>query len=180
MSRGIYAITSNEKTSYYQTENFGNLRQLLSLLREVHTAKDRVPSIRTGNAERLVLYSKNMLPICPSPYLRLFQPLEPDKYSELLRRFAVQDTDDSQVILDYDSNRFSFSSWGDEGPKTITGPLDGIVSAYSGALRKKNSRQTYINEKVLAAEMERICEVTPFESVQNQEQTQGMNMDIQL
>jgi hypothetical protein len=152
MPRSIFAITSNEKTSYYQTENFGSLRQLLSLLREVHTAKDRVPSIRTGNAERLILYSKNMIPICPSLRLRLFQPLEPEHYSELLRRFPEQDTDDRQVILDYDGNRFAFSTWGDEGPTTISYPLDGIVSAYSGALCKKNSRQPISKKKVLAAE----------------------------
>lgn len=180
MSRSIYAITSNEKASYYQTENFGNLRELLSLLREVHTAKDRVPTIRTGNAERLVLYSKSMLPICPSSYLRLFQPLEPEIYSELLHRFSEQDTDDRQVILDYDGNRFSFSTWEVDGPMTIRGPLDGIVSAYSGALRKKNSRQTYINEKVFIAEMDRICEVEPFGAEQDKEQTQGMDLDMHL
>lgn len=180
MTHSFYSITSNEKTSYYQTEDFGSLMELLALLREVHTVKDRVPSIRTGNAERLVLYSKNLIPFCPGPHMRLFQPLEPEKYTELLRQFPEQDTDDRQVILDYDGNHFSFSEWGDEGPTTISGSLDGVVSAYSGALRKKNSRQTYINEKVLIAEMERICEVTPFESVQGQGQIQGMNLDMQL
>lgn len=122
MSRSIYAITSNENTSYYQTENFGYLLELLSLLREVHTAKDRVPSIRSSNAERLVLYSKNMLPICPSPYLRLFQPMEPEIYSDLLRQFSEQDTEDRQIILDYDGNHFAYSEWNDDGPATICGP----------------------------------------------------------
>ncbi len=178
MPRSIFAITSNQKTSYYQTENFGSLSQLLSLLREVHTAKERIPSIRTGNAERLVLYSKSMIPICPSLRLRLFQPLEPEKYSELLRQFPEQDTDDRQVILDYDSNHFAFSSWENDGPMTIHGPLDGVVSAYSGALRKKNSTQTYLNEKVFIAEMERICEAAPFGSAQDNEQAQGMDMQL--
>lgn len=178
MPRSIFAITSNQKTSYYQTENFGSLLQLLSLLRQVHTAKDRVPSIHTGNAERLVLYSKRMLPICPSPHLRLFQPLEPEKYSELLRQFPEQDTDDRQVILDYDNNRFAFTEWEDDGPITMRGLLDGVVSAYSGALRKKNSYQTYINEKVFIAEMDRICEIGPFESLQDGTQTFGMDMQL--
>lgn len=178
MPRSIYAITSNEKTSYYQTENFGSLLQLLSLLRQVHTAKDRVPSIRTGNAERLVLYSKNMLPICPSPYLRLFQPLEPEKYSELLRQFPEQDTDDRQIILDYDGNHFAFSEWEDDGPITMRGPLDGVISAYSGALRKKNSYQTYLNQKVFIAEMDHICEIGPFESLQGDKQTFGMDLQL--
>jgi hypothetical protein len=154
--------------------------ELLSLLREVHTAKNRIPSIRSSNAERLVMYSKSMLPICPSRHLRLFQPLDPEVYSELLRQFPEQNTDNSQIVLDYDSNRFAFSIWGDDGPMTMSAPLDGIVSAYSGAIRKKSSTQTYLNEKVFNAEMERICEVAPFESVQDQEQTHGMNMDMQL
>lgn len=178
MSRSIYAITSNEKTSYYQTENFGSLRELLSLLREVHTAKDRVPSIRTGDAQRLVLYSKNMLPICPSPHFRLFQPLEPERYAELLQQFCEQDTDDRQITLDYDGNQFAFSEWNDDGPITICSPLDGIISAYSGALRKKNSYQTYLNEKVFIAEMDRICEIGPFGSLQGDGQTPGMDLQL--
>ena len=180
MTRSIYAITSNEKTSYYQTEDFGSLVELLSLLRQVHTAKDRVPSIRTSNAERMVLYSKSMLPICPSPRMRLFQPLEPEQYTKLLHLFSELDTGDRQVILDYDGNHFSFSTWEDAGPITMRAPLDGIVSAYSGALRKKNSRQTYLNEKAFIAEMERICGVEPFGAEQEKEQTQSMNMDMQL
>ena len=178
MPRSIYAITSNEKTSYYQTENFGSLLQLLSLLRQVHTAKDRVPSIRTGNAERLVLYSKNMLPICPSPYLRLFQPLEQEKYSELLRQFPEWNTDDRQIILDYDNNHFSFTEWEDDGPVTMRGPLDGVVAAYAGALRKRSSTQTYLNEKVFIAEMDRICEIGPFESLQGDKQAFGMDLQL--
>lgn len=162
MSRSIYAITSDKKTSYYQAENFGDLVELLSLLREVHTAKDRIPSICTGNAERLVLYAKNMLPICSSPSQRLFQPLQTEKYSELLRRFSVRYTGDRQIILDYDSNRFAFSEWQDEGPVTMQGPLDGVVSAYSGAIRKKSSTQTYLNKNVFITEMDRICEYGPF------------------
>jgi hypothetical protein len=121
-----------------------------------------------------------MLPICPSPRLRLFQPLEPEIYSELLRQFAEQDTDDRQIRLDYDGNRFVFSTWEVGGPMTIRGPLDGVISAYSGALRKKNSRQTYINENVFASEMDRICEVEPFGSMQNNEQTQDMDLDMHL
>ena len=178
MSRSIYTITSNEKTSYYQTENFGRLRELLSLLREVHTAKDRVPSIRTGDAQRLVLYSKNMLPICPSPHFRLFQLLEPERYAELLQQFCEQDTDDRQITLDYDGNQFAFSEWNDDGLTTISGPLDGIISAYSGALRKKNSYQTYLNEKAFIAEMERICELGPFGYLQGDGQAYGMDPQL--
>lgn len=178
MSRSIHAITSNEKTSYYQTENFGSLMELLSLLREVHTAKNRVPSIRTSNAERLILYSKNMLPICPSRHLRLFQPLEQEVYSELLQQFSEQRTDDRQIVLDYDGNHFSFTEWEDTGPITISGPLDGIISAYSDALRKKNSSQTYLNEKVFITEIERICEIGPLKYSQDDEQTHGMNLQL--
>lgn len=178
MSRSIYAITSDKKTSYYQAENFGDLLELLSLLREVHTAKDRIPSIRTSNAERLVLYSKSMLPICPRPYLRLFQPLQPEKYSELLLQFSVQYTSDRQIILDYDSNRFAFSDWQDEGPVTMQGPLDGIVSAYSGALRKKNSTQTYLNKKAFITEMDRICEYGPFVFMAEKSQRRLNEADI--
>ncbi len=178
MSHSIYAITSNEKTSYYQTENFGSLKKLLSLLREVHTAKDRVPSIRTGNAERLVLYSKSMLPICPSLHFRLFQPLEPEKYAELLQQFCEQDTDDRQIALDYDGNQFAFSEWSIDGLITICGPLDGVISAYSGALRKKNSYQTYLNEKAFIAEMDRICKIGPFGSLRGDRQSPGMDLQL--
>ncbi|NCB42242.1 MAG: hypothetical protein EOM59_06440 [Clostridia bacterium] len=178
MPRSIYAVTSNEKTSYYQTENFGSLLELLSLLREVYTAKERIPSIRTSDAERLVLYSKSMLPICPSPRLRLFQPLEQETYSELLRRFTECDTDDRQIILDYDGNHFAFSTWENDGPMTMHGPLDGVISTYSGALRKKNSRQTYLNEKAFITEMDRICETGPFGTLQGDGQELGMDLQL--
>lgn len=178
MSHSIFAITSNEKTSYYCTENFGSLRELLSLLKEVHTAKDRIPSIRASNAELLALYSKNMLPICPSGHLRMFQPLEPEKYSELIHLFSELDTGGRYVILDYDNNHFAFSKWESDEPITISGPLDGVISAYSGSLRKKNSYQTYINEKVFAAEMDLVCEVKPFELGEEHEQAHNTDLDM--
>ena len=180
MLHSVYAITANKKTSYYQVQNFGGLMELLSLLREVHTAKDRVPSINTSDAERLIQYSQNMLPICPSRFLRLFQPLEPEKYMELLQQFPEQYTNDSQIILDYDSDRFSFSEWSEDGPITMRGSLDGVVSAYSGALRKKGGGQTYINERVFIAEIDRICEYSQFEPLNDSKPSPSMGMDMTL
>lgn len=176
--RSIYAITSNAQTSYYKTEKFESLMELISLLREVHTAKDRVPSTRTGNAERLVLYSKGLIPFSPSGHLRLFQPLEPDLYAVLLKQFSEKGTADRHVILDYDSNQLSFTEWQHAEPITMCGPLDGIISAYSGALRKKGGKQRYVNEKEFYSEIERICEIGPLKPQQDDDQHLGMNLEL--
>jgi hypothetical protein len=62
------------------------------------------------------------------------------------------------------------------GQQPYAAPLDGVISAYSGALRKKNSYQTYVNKKVFIAEMDRICECGPFEIQKSDEQTPGMDL----
>ncbi|WP_313180827.1 hypothetical protein [Lacrimispora sp.] len=178
MSRSIYAIISNARTSYYQTENFGSLIGLLSLLEEVHTAKERVPSLLGSNAERLVLYSKERFPFCPSGYYRLFQPLEPGLYLEQLQQFSEQSTEEHQFILDYDSNCLSVKMWLGTRLINLCGLLDDIISAYSGALRNKNTRYPYLNKNAFAAELERICEVITLKSEQDNEQMSGMNLQL--
>jgi len=104
--------------------------------------------------------------------------LEPEVYSELLRQFPEQRTDDRQVILDYDSNSFSFTDWEEAGLISLCGPLDDVISAYSGALRKKNSTQTYLNKKVFIGEIERICKIGPMKSQQGNEQIPSMDLQL--
>jgi hypothetical protein len=170
MSDTLFAITSDKNTRHYRTENFGRLLELLDLLREVKTAKERIPTITASDAYRLVMYSKSMLPIS-SPSLRLFKALEPEEFAEKLHQFQTNPTEDRHVVLDYDGNRFASSEWTEDGLGTLSGPLDGVISAYAGALRKKNSYQTYLNQKVFAAKMESICTVSnaplPSEQTEN-------------
>lgn len=176
--RGIYAITSNAQTSYYKTKNFGSFMELLSLLWEVHTEKGSVPFLHKGGVERLTLYAKRPLSFSRNEETRLFQPIDPDIYAKLLKDFSDIETTDRQVVLNYDNNQLFFSEWEQAEPVTICGPLDGIISAYSNALRQKGNALTYISEELFDAGIERICEIGPLKSRQDSEQHLGMDLHL--
>jgi len=159
MPNALFTITSEQAVSHYLTENFGALREVLALLHRVKNNVERNPNCRLTAAGWLTHTSKRGLPFSPHPSLRLFESLEPEDFSARLRAFHAKPKADRIVTLDYDANLFALSEWTPDGIETLSGPLDGVAAAYGAALRKKNSTQTYLNEKVFTAEMERVCTV---------------------
>lgn len=156
MSNGIFTITSEGKSANYYTEEFGALREVLRLLWSVNSVKERIPTTKSNDALSLTLYSKKMIPFCPHQSGRLFQPLEPDQYDFLQAELQGGERDLTHYTLDYDGNHFAMTNWGGDALTTISGPLDGVIGAYRGAMRKKNGKQHYTNDKVLVAELDRI------------------------
>ena len=153
---GIYAITSDGETKHYTTENFGHLLDLLALLYVVNTAKDRVPTIRTSDAKRLTLYSKNMVPISTRNSDRLFQPLDKEEYSTLMGEFYGGNQRIAHYSLDYDHNQFCALYWHEGSLKRWAAPMDQLLRAYRSSLRARNTRQQYVNTKALLNVLQQI------------------------
>lgn len=157
MPNALFTVTSEQTVNHYFTKNFGALPEVLALLHRVKTSMENSPDSPQTAAKWLTNISKRGLPFSPHPSLRLFETLEPEDFAARLRAFHAKPKADRIVTLDYDSNLFALSEWRPDGIKTLSGPLDGVTAAYGAALRKKGGKQTYLNEKVFAAEMERIC-----------------------
>ena len=161
MINGIFTITSAGETGHYYAENFAELPQVLPLLWSVHTARDRVPELRTSDAEQLLSYSKGMLPICTTPGHRLFQPLEPEWFEQLREDFLDGDTDLCHYTLDYDGNRFAMTSWDKEGLGAFSAPMDGVISACAGARKLTSSGKPYFDQRILSRALQDIATVEP-------------------
>lgn len=157
MLDALFAITSGDSTSHYYTQSFGSLREVLMLL---HRAKENMaenPSSYLSAADWLLQTSKRLQAFSFHLSQRLFQPLGARDFVVHVQKFESRPRSERLVSVNYDTNLFAFSQWTPDGIETLRGPLDGVTAAYDGALRRKNSLQTYLNEKVFAAEMERIC-----------------------
>ena len=160
MQNSYFAITFDKETRLYRAKNFGSLMELLKLLWEVKDTAERTPFIDYPEAKRLAVYSKEMVSITPFVSNRLLQPIDRAAFDEGLCQLHAQPSEDRHIILDYDQNHFDFTEWSEDGLDTLYAPLDGMIAAYSGAIRSKGGKQTYINQNALAAEMKRISEVT--------------------
>ena len=159
MSDTLFTIVSKNNTQYRCTENFGELTELLHLLREVKMMYEAYASFFISQADRL-LCSLRTLPTARHEPQRLFKALEPEEFAKRLHRFQTNPSEDRHVVLDYDGDRFSFSEWTKAGLDTLSGPLDGVISAYAGALRKKDSGLNFLNEKAFVTAMERACKAS--------------------
>lgn len=159
MPNALFTITSGQAVNHYFTENFGALTEVLALLHRVKISMENNPDSTQNAAGWLTNISKRGLPFSPHPSLRLFETLEPEDFAARLRVFRSKPKADRIVTLDYDANLFALAEWRPDGIQTLSGPLDGVTAAYGAALRKKGGKQTYLNEKIFAAEMERICTI---------------------
>lgn len=166
MINGIFTITSAGETGHYYAENFAELPQVLPLLWSVHTARDRVPELRSSDAQQLLSYSKGMLPICTTPSLRLFQPLEQARFEQLREDMLDGDTDLCHYTLDYDGNRFAMTSWGKEGVGAFSAPMDGVISACAGARKLNHSGKSYFDQRLLSSALQDIATVEPAPKAQ--------------
>ena len=174
---GLYAVTSCGETRYYFAEKFGSLVDLLAWMYTVRTERDRLPAISTPEARRLVQYSKKRTPIVRWDSESVFEPLEPEEYAFLWEEMQYRDQNCVHYALDYDQDRFRWSSWGGDGLTTLSAPMGQMLNAYRAALRDKNATQRYVNEKALSAELEKIVTLEP--ACPAQEQTPGgQSMDI--
>lgn len=173
MINGIFTITSAGETGHYYAENFAELMQVLPLLWSVHTARDRVPGLRGGDADLLLAYSKSMLPICTTPSLRLFQPLEQARFEQLREDLVDGDTNLCHYALDYDGNRFAMTSWADDGIGTLSAPMDCVLSACAGAIQHRPSGQTYIDHGILNRALRDLATTEPEAHALEQTQPTG-------
>lgn len=158
MINGIFTITSEEKTGHYYAENFAELMQVLPLLWTVHTARDRVPELQGSDAEQLLSYSKGMLPVCTTPSLRLFQPLERERFEQLREDLLDGDVTLRHYNLDYDGNRFAMTGWSEDGLGAMSAPMDCVISACAGAHKVKPSGQPYFDPRILNRALQDVME----------------------
>jgi hypothetical protein len=168
MSDTLFTIVSKNNTQYRCTENFGELTELLHLLREVKMMYEAYASFFISQADRL-LCSLRTLPTARHEPQRLFKTLEPEEYAKRLQRFQTNPSEDRYVVLDYDGNRSHFPN----GQRPVWIPFP--VRLWSNfrlrsALRKKDSGLTFLNEKAFVTVMERICKASTSPCLQNKPQ----------
>lgn len=157
---GIYAITHKGQTAFYVTEKFGNLRDVLPLLHQVHAAKELHPDSPLSEADRLLQYSKSMVPICASQGLRLFQPLEREEYDFVLGEIKGGGEGTAHYRLNYDEDQFSVTIWERGELKTASASLQSMIAATGAAFIKRSGEQTYFSQKALIASLSEIMTIS--------------------
>jgi len=175
---GIYAITIAGQIALYHTESFGAPGDVLQLLHQVNWAGKRHPELEITDVDRMLLYSKSMIPITYYQPNRLFQPIGQESFDFLLGKIREGDRTTACYVLDYDQNRFALTSWDGDDLSTIKAPLQEFIDAYGRSLRKSSSTRTYLNEKAFSAELEKIATVEPVSASSNnpEQSEQGMVM----
>lgn len=177
MINGIFTITSEGKTGHYYAENFAELMQVLPLLWTVHTARDRVPELQASDAMQLLSYSKRMLPVCTTPSLRLFQPLERERFEQLREDLLDGDMTLCHYTLDYDGNRFAMTGWSEDGVGAMSAPMDCVISACTGAHKVKPSGQPYFDSRILSRALQDLM-AEPEQKVSEHQEPSGPELRI--
>lgn len=157
----IYVITHKGNTDHYVTEKFGNLRDVLTLLHQVHTAREKHPDDPMSEVDRMLQYSKSMVPICVSPHLRLFQPLEQEEFDFVLGEIEGGGGGTAYYDLNFDEDRFSVTSWSDNELKTASGSLQQTITATSRAFKTRDGASTHFSQKALVEYLSVIMTVAP-------------------
>lgn len=159
MGNTLFEIIENEKATLCHAEDFGEMIELLTLLHKVEKAKEITPKLSKSGWLLSHLDKKHGLrPLCTSPKLALFKPISTETFAECLEEFQQKPCEVRHVVLDYDSDRFSFSEWEDGGLSEISGTLSGVIHAYASSVRRLNSSQFYMNSQSFEDGMAAACD----------------------
>ena len=161
MDNTLFEITSNQTTRLCHAENFGCLMELLKLLHQVRRTKFEAPELDEG---RWLTYFRDkehgLRVLSLRPATALMKPLSAEKFEQKLRLFHENTGDTRHVVLDYDSDHFTFSEWKNGEQSNLSGSLDGVIKAYGVALRKKSATQFYLNQEAFEIGMAAVCIMT--------------------
>lgn len=170
-------VSAQGKTGFYQVQKTLDIVKMIDLLWEVRTAKDRLPTLSDTESQRLLDYSRTMLPISTSTAVHLFKPLSVEEYEKLYHGFTAKPNNELCTNVNYDADRLAFTHWQDGELMTTAGPLSGILSAYGNAIIQRNSSSIILNNDEFAARLENVCIQSTLEQGGNTpEFTMEMNM----
>ena len=158
MGNTLFKITENKKEHLCYAEDFGEMIELLTLLHKVEKAKELTPTLSKASWLMSLLDKEHGLrPLCLHPKLALFKPISADVFAERLELFQQAPCEIRHVVLNYDSDRFSFSEWEDGGMSEMSGTLSGVIHAYASSVRRLNSSQFYMNSQSFKEGMAAAC-----------------------
>lgn len=158
MGNALFEITENKKENLCHAEDFGEMIELLTLLHKVEKAKEITPTLSKASWLMSHLDKEHGLrPLCLHPKLALFKPIPAYVFAERLEVFQQAPCEMRHVVLDYDSDRFSFSEWEDGGMSEISGTLSGVIHAYASSVRRLNSSQFYMHSQSFEYGMAAAC-----------------------
>lgn len=151
---GVFAITSEGRTSFYIAQDFGELQDVVGRLRAVRTMKDRVPTARGPEALRLTEYAQNGFPVAFTEQQRLFKPLDREGYNDLIERIRLGDNRAASYVIDYDQNAFSVTRWYRNHLDRRHAGLDEVIDAYTRTLKDANQSSLGVDMKKFNAALD--------------------------
>lgn len=151
---GVFAITSEGRTSFYIAQDFGELQDVVGRLRAVRTVKDRVPTARGPEVFRLTEYAQNGFPVAFTEQQRLFKPLDRKDYDDLVERIRLGDKRAASYVIDYDQNEFSVARWYRNHLDRRHAGLDEVIDAYTRTLKDANQSSLGVDMKKFNAALD--------------------------
>lgn len=151
---GVFAITSEGRTSFYIAQDFGELQDIVGRLRAVRTVKDRVPTARGPEALRLTEYAQNGFPVAFTEQQRLFKPLARKEYNDLVEMIRLGDNRAASYVIDYDQNAFSVARWYRNHLDRRHAGLDEVIDAYTRTLKDANQSSLGVDMKKFNAALD--------------------------
>lgn len=151
---GVFAITSEGRTSFYIAQDFGELQDVVRRLRAVRTVKDRVPTARGPEVFRLTEYAQNGFPVAFTEHHRLFKPLDREEYNDLVERIRLGDNRAASYVIDYDQNAFSVARWYRNHLDRRHAGLDEVIDAYTRTLKDANQSSLGVDMKKFNAALD--------------------------
>lgn len=160
----LFDITSAGERKLYAAEAVRSAREALDLLWEVHTVPDRIPTAKGTDLSRLTLYSRTKLPICPTPALRLLQPVGAEDFAAMSARLCAAPSESVYVKIDYDGDELSTAEWNGGKLEKASSPLEATLSAYGDAIIRRSRKAVHLKERQFSAALDTLCSRTPVES----------------
>lgn len=160
----LFDITSDGERKLYAAEAVRSAREALDLLWEVHTVPDRIPTTKGNDMSRLTLYSRTKLPICPTPALRLLQPVGAEDFAEMTARLSAAPSESVYAKINYDGDELTVAEWNGGRLEKTSGPLKATLSAYGDAIIRRSRTAIQLKERQFSAALDALCSRTPVES----------------
>lgn len=175
----IFEITHDGKKELYYSENFGDFKEVLYLLRGVKQAKSISPTIDEVSW-LLKTFDKahGLRPMCFTENARLFKRYDQADLQQQIKSIYNGATDLRHIVLDFDNNQFDFTEWQGENLATISTPLQEAILSYTKSIRKMNANTRYINEDAYKEAFDKITTTTIHDTESLDTEEQGMSMKL--
>lgn len=166
---GIFEVSSVGKTQRYFAEDFGGAQEALSILHLISIDMRRA----SMDANRLLSLIERIQPDDLDSRQPMFVPLEQSEYERRVAELEGGDASLAHYEVNYDGNQFSITSWDDNELARLSAPLDGMINAYSSAMRFVDPVHYTMDGHALVTAVMEIAEVQTIREGPSQGQITG-------